>query len=610
MAFGAVFFNFQCLAFYQVSRKARLEKNKSENGGSEKQQMIEQSVIDLVLESTDIVALIGDYVRLQKKGRNYVGKCPFHQESQPSFTVSPDKRIFYCFGCHVGGNAFRFLMLYDNLSFMQALYRLAERAGIRLDRQENRENSQDSKLFEVNAWAAGFYHQILIQSSKAQTARHYLQQRGLDTEIIERFQLGFAPDGWGNLLKTRQFVPELLLAAGLISQSSKGHFYDRFRNRIMFPVKNSSGKVVGFGGRILADGEPKYLNTPETVCFIKNRLLFGLDLAKDSIRRQNQAVLMEGYMDVVTAHQFGVTNAVASLGTSFTLGQARLLSRYTSRVLLAFDSDTAGQVAAFKGLDLLQAADLESGVITVPEGKDPDEFLRKFGLEAWNNLKPDLLLEYKLKVYFKQKLDRLEILEKILPNLAALGGGAKLEESLKLVASRLSLTGQAVQEELLRYLKKSRNNWHKTDIKPDNTIPKALTSMEKAEQKLLHILLHDPESCSVVQKQLGRNFWSRTEYQEIWEKVISAANPAASLNYLSPQAAVLTQELWLKPLDQHLTKIRQDCINILQKELANRQKVQLLQDLAAAEKNGDQESIRLLLQQIQNLFCSRGGVPQ
>ncbi len=573
--------------------------------------MIEQAVIDSVLENTDIVALIGDYVRLQKKGRNYVGNCPFHQENQPSFTVSPEKQIFYCFGCQAGGNAFRFLMLHENLSFGQALYRLAERAGVRLDLPEKTENSRENRLWEINAWAAGFYHQVLLQNPEAEPARRYLRQRGLSSEIIERFQLGFAPAGWDNLLKTKQFAANLLLEVGLVSQSSKGRFYDRFRNRIIFPVKNSSGKIVGFGGRILADGEPKYLNTPETACFVKNRLLFGLDLAKNSIRQQNRAVLMEGYMDVIAAHQYGLTNAVASLGTSFTSGQARLLSRYTSRVLLAFDADAAGQIAAFKSLDLLQEAGLEPCVLSVPEGKDPDEFLRNFGLEAWNSLEPDFLLEYKIKSYLKQKLGRLEILEKILPNLAALGGGAKLEESLNLVTSRLSLTEQAVKEELVRYLKKSRNNWHKTDIKPQisNTISKTLSSYEKAERELLHILLQDPESLGIVQEQLGQNFWSRTEYQEICEKAVSAANPAVCLGHLSSQAAALVQELWLRPPAQHLTKIRQDCIAIIQRELANRQKVQLLQDLAVAEKNGDQENIRLLLQQIQNLFCSRGGVP-
>ena len=345
-------------------------------------------VIEEVRSRNDIVDVISGYVRLQKKGANYFGLCPFHNEKSPSFSVSRSKQMYYCFGCGAGGNVFTFLMEYENDTFPEAVKALADRAGIRLpeadaSEEEKREQGRRSRLLAVNKEAAKYFY-FQLRARQGEQGLSYLRERKLTDETIHRFGLGFAnktPDDLIRYLKSRGFPEELIREAGLANTDEKHGMYDKFWNRVMFPIEDINHRVIGFGGRVMGDGKPKYLNSPETPVFDKSRNLYGLNFARSS--RKGNIILCEGYMDVIAMHQAGFDQAVASLGTAFTPGQAGLLKRYTKEVLLSYDSDGAGVKAALRAIGILKEAGLSGRVIRLDPYKDPDEFIKNRGAEAF-----------------------------------------------------------------------------------------------------------------------------------------------------------------------------------------------------------------------------------
>ena len=344
--------------------------------------------VEEVLQANNIVDVVGTYVHLQKKGANYFGLCPFHNEKSPSFSVSEQQQMFYCFGCGTGGNAATFLMKYENYSFQEALQSLADRAGIKLpevnySEEAKRREEKRQLLRAVNKEAAIYYYKLL-RSQKGRTGQKYLLERKLSPATIRDFGLGFA-DGSGNdlvaHLRNCGFKDEVILEAGVAAFDEKRGMHDKFWNRVIFPIMDVRGQVIGFGGRVLGDGKPKYLNSPETEIFDKSRNLYGLHIAKRS--KAPYKILCEGYMDVISMHQAGFHEAVASLGTSFTEGQAALIKRYSSQMLLAYDSDAAGVRAALRCIGILNRAGIEARVIDLSPKKDPDEFIKAFGPEAF-----------------------------------------------------------------------------------------------------------------------------------------------------------------------------------------------------------------------------------
>ena len=359
--------------------------------------------IDEVREKNDIVDVISEYVLLKPQGKGFFGLCPFHAEKTPSFHVNPEKQLYHCFGCGAGGNVFTFVMAMEKLDFMEAVKFLAERAGMALPQTTQaeefiRSKNRRDRIYQINREAARYYHRMLF-SPEGGRALSYLKSRGVDLNTIRRFGIGYAPDGWENAkrhLLSLGFEEELLVESG-IAVSSKGRSYDRFRNRVVFPIIKPRGLVVGFGGRVLDDSLPKYLNSPESAVFHKSSTLFGLNLIRGGSSLDHM-IIAEGYMDVVTLHRFGFKNAVASLGTSLTQQQAKLIRRYTQQVYIAYDGDTAGQKATLRGLDILQDAGLRVKVILFPEDMDPDEVLRKYGAEFFKKLmdKAVSLVDYKL----------------------------------------------------------------------------------------------------------------------------------------------------------------------------------------------------------------------
>lgn len=345
-------------------------------------------VIEEVRSSNNIVDIIGGYVRLQKKGSSYFGLCPFHNEKSPSFSVSPNKQMYYCFGCGAGGNVFTFIMEYENQTFPEAVKILADRAGIalpeaELTEEQKRERNKRQLLLEINKTAANYFY-YLLNGDQGQQAREYLENRRMSKETQIHFGLGYASKYSNDLylyLKKKGYQDQILKETGLLTYDEKRGAHDKFWNRVMFPIMDVNNRVIGFGGRVMGDGTPKYLNSPETMLFDKSRNLYGLNYARTS--RKPYMIICEGYMDVIAMHQAGFTNAVASLGTAFTTQHSVLLKRYTQEVRLAYDSDDAGQKAALRAIPILKSAGINVRVIHMDPYKDPDEFIKNLGTEAF-----------------------------------------------------------------------------------------------------------------------------------------------------------------------------------------------------------------------------------
>ncbi len=365
--------------------------------------MFSEEIIQRVKDENDIVDVISEKVRLKKSGTNYFGLCPFHNEKSPSFSVSRDKQIFKCFGCGEAGNVISFVMKIYSLNFQEAIKFLAERAKIDVlphNEKNDKKMKEIDQIYKINVEAARYYFSNLRRNKQA---LHYLSERGLSPKIINKYGIGYALPGWNNLqkhLKAKGYSDLDMVKAGLLSKGKNDSLYDRFRNRIIYPVFDYKGKVIGFGGRVLDDSKPKYLNSPETMVFKKGTNLYGLNFAlKDRDNSNKSVIMVEGYMDCISLSQYGITNVVASLGTALTQGQAKLLKRYYDKVIISYDADLAGQNAAMRGLSILGKEGFDIRVLDIPDGKDPDEFIGKHGkdqfIELITNALP--LVEYKVK---------------------------------------------------------------------------------------------------------------------------------------------------------------------------------------------------------------------
>ena len=351
-----------------------------------------QTFIDDLKRQADIVRVVQDYVQLKKKGTNWMACCPFHKEKTPSFSVSPIKEIFYCFGCHKGGSVFNFVMEMERVSFPEAIKLVAEKSGVPLpklidDSRFEAKRHEADDVIQLNKWALDWWEQQLESSGEARIARDYLLQREITDETRKTFRLGYAPDSWdalsGHLLQ-KGATQEQIDRSGLVAKKEEtGRTYDRFRGRLIFPVLDIQGKPIAFGGRTLKNEDAKYINSPETAAYVKGRNLFGLNLTRDEIRRSGFAILVEGFLDLIVPYQFGIRNVVASLGTALTPDQAKLLSRFARKVVVNYDGDNAGVQAAKKAIEILLAEDLEVKILVLPDNSDPDEFIRKAGVSEY-----------------------------------------------------------------------------------------------------------------------------------------------------------------------------------------------------------------------------------
>ncbi len=422
-----------------------------------------ESFLTELTERNDIVDVVSGYVRLGKKsGSNLFGLCPFHSEKTPSFSVSPDKQIYHCFGCGKGGGVINFIMEIENLSFPEAVEFLAKRAGMQMPQEENdRESKKRSRMLSLNRDAARFFYEQL-SSPPGEAARAYMAKRRIGGATAKNFGIGFAPDSWDSLEETMRekgYSAFEMFDAGLVRKGKNGGFYDTFRNRLMFPVIDVRGNVIGFSGRILGDGEPKYMNSPETLVFNKSRNLFALNLAKKS--KSGYIILSEGNIDVVSLHQAGFDSAVASLGTSLTAEQARLISRYTNQVIIAYDNDGAGIKAAQRAIGILEKLDLKVKVLRLSGAKDPDEFIKLKGADAFRNLleASENQIDYRLRsVTDKYDLSvdeqKVEFLKDASDLVARLPGSVERQVYAMRVAAMVGISAEVVTKEVERRRKK------------------------------------------------------------------------------------------------------------------------------------------------------------
>jgi len=594
--------------------------------------LIPADLVEEVRIQTDIVSLVSEYVKLEKKGRNYTGACPFHQERDPSFTVSSEKQMFYCFGCQAGGSAFKFLMLIEGLTFVESVRRLANRAGVYLPDPErsgdDKKAAREERAWKANAEAGDFYHHYLLNSPEAKPAREYLAGRGLSQEAINTFKIGYAPAAWDFLtayMKKAGYGAEEIIETGL-AVGDRNRVFDRFRNRIIFPVANAQGKVVAFGGRILgpSDNQPKYLNTPETPFFNKSRILFGLHLARQAVRQAGYAVIMEGYMDVATAHQFGVCNVMASMGTSLTADQGKLLLRYTRDIYIAYDADSAGMKAAARGLDILQQLGCRLKVISMPRDTDPDDFIRAKGAKGWNKLLEgaESLLEYKIRLAQTGGRDAQGILDEVLPNLSEIKSDIELEDGIKTVASRLNISWEAVKGEIRRYRASQRKIWVKPDKITKNThnivkSDKIRDALSGAELGILKILVESPEKLKLFRSALGDDFIRDPLVKELYHAIVPRIDvggfePARLLDELGEKQSALLSRLIMEKsfgpvgpgdpgeyVPQEIDRIAEDYINVIKRNDQARKRIALMQELANAEKNNDIDLVNDILKKLQ-----------
>jgi len=582
--------------------------------------VIPPELIDRIREATDIVEVISRYVSLKPTGKGFKGLCPFHQEKTPSFTVNADRQFFHCFGCKAGGNAFHFVMRAESLTFVEAVKELAQRAGVELPDAgtpvNQAQETQRRQLLEVTAWAAGRFQEALRRPGVNEPAKAYLQRRGVNAELSEAFGLGFAPDGWDNLMKAAHrdhYSEGLLEKAGLIVPRKEGNgFYDRFRQRLMFPIRDLQGRVVAFGGRVLDGSEPKYLNSPETPLFKKGELLYGLDLAREAARRHGRLVLVEGYMDVMACHAFGFSEAVASLGTALTSSQANLIRRFAEKVLLMYDADEAGVQASLRAFEVLNREGLLVQVVAIPGAKDPDEFLRAQGAAAFQGLldQPQTMVEFVFQYLArKENLDRLEgkvaVLKALAPVVAQMASPVERSLSVQWVAGRLQLDENTVLQELGRQK-------HPAHMPPAAAALNA--APDPAEEKfspeelgLLSALLKRPGLVDKLRERLRPEFFAGRIHRSLVEALLAAvpATPDQEEDWTQGWINTLPEPAWVETAltlwsettgGGNSEAVAHDCLNRLEGEFLRRE-IRLVQaQLGAAQQAGEREEFKKLAQ--------------
>lgn len=578
-----------------------------------------QTFIDDLRRQADIVRVVQDYVSLKKKGSNWMACCPFHQEKTPSFSVNPAKDIYYCFGCGKGGSVFTFVMEIERVSFPEAIKIVAEKANVPLPAMENDQKFEARRkdadeIIEMNSWALSWWEAQLDEGGVgARAAREYLTKREIKDETRRAFRLGYAPDSWDGLsshLKSRGATPAQIERSGLVVLKETGGSYDRFRGRLIFPVLDAQGRAVAFGGRTLTpDGEPKYLNSPETAAYTKGRHLYGLHLTRDDIRRRKFAILVEGYLDLIIPYQFGVRNMVASLGTALTPEQAKLLGRFARKVVVNYDGDRAGVQAAKRAIETLLAEDFEAKVLVLPEGADPDEFIRTEGVEAYHERRGRALphIQFVLEQAVRERnllrpADKAAAVEEVLPFVRVVRNGIQKREYFDIAMDTLRVEERSLRNELWQTIK-TGSGADQAGVK-QKVVRAAGAQPTVAEQRLLELLFTDAEVRRAILSQLEAADYEALPTASIFRALIEieenneAFDSAALLSKTEsdPLAADLVPLLLMsepqreegEAADDVLT-IAESCLTALRLMMIDRRINELTAELATAERAGEAE---------------------
>jgi len=489
---------------------------------------VPEEVIDRITERADIVEIISEYLPLKKAGKNYKALCPFHQERTPSFMVSPQKQLFHCFGCGVGGSVFSFLMKWEKITFPEAIRNLGEKVGIPVSfsAEEERASGYKEELYRINELVAEIFQEELKRNT---SAKAYLKERGFDEKTVATFKIGFAPSSKEFLqaCRKRDLSREKLQEVGLLFTSDKGtRAY--FRYRIIFPIFTSRGRICGFGGRVIDDSMPKYLNSSESPTFDKGKTLYGLNFSKEAIRRENEAILVEGYTDLIYLHQVGIRNVVASLGTSLTPWQARTIKRHTDQTFIAYDQDKAGVAATLRGIDLLLEADLRIRVIPLPRGKDPADLVKK-GTDLFLEKKAEATpyFDYRLKLEMEKRPsldleDKIEIVKALFPTLGKNKDVVRIRGFIKKLSQRLDLD----EESIVIEFEKFKRNGDRRLFRRHLSLGKR-DARQEWEKTLLQLMMDDEEIIETVEKKRGSHLFRNPSYRLVAEKLMDLSKEGA-----------------------------------------------------------------------------------
>lgn len=597
---------------------------------------IPEDKISEIRNTVDIVDVISEVILLKKTGKNYVGLCPFHSEKTPSFTVSPEKQIFYCFGCGAGGNVFSFLMKHEGLTFPESARMLARRYGIEIPvtkpkPDQKKRLSEKESLFNINKKAMGFFHTVLCKKPEGKKAMAYLRKRGITQETIDRFYLGYAPARWDSMVRyfTQKHVPmPLVEKAGLIlPRKNKDGFYDRFRDRIIFPIINLNQQVIGFGGRVMDDALPKYLNSPDSPVFNKGRALYGIDLAKSECRLKDSAYIAEGYFDVLALHQHGIKNSVATLGTAFTVEHLRAVKGYAGRVNLVFDSDAAGIKSAERSIGMFIEGNVDARIVILPTGYDPDTYLFEFGAEKFINVAQNalgvmsFLIQSAIKAHGLSLEGKARIVADLAERLSAVDDPVARSLCVKEISERLNIDEAAILEKIRTGASKTRKSFSTRAGSPGagglpqhsgEAVPGAEGGLEndhRLERQLVAMMIQFPEILpEIEQRHLLDRFASR-RLKTIGRLVLEKFNkmPFHVSEILTgiddpEQRKIITQLAMQEDVWD-----REGCLRLIsQFEMStNRRENKLLEQIKSAEKEKNYDLLLELMRQKQQLLRKR-----
>ncbi len=553
--------------------------------------MSDDRVLEDIKSRLDIVDIISEYVPLKKAGQNWKGLCPFHAEKTPSFAVSPSKQMFHCFGCGAGGDVFSFLIKHENITFQEAMRSLAKRAGVSLREAkiDHRIREKRDVLIRLCSDAADFYRRNL---SRDRRAMDYLKNRGITDESTNTFSIGYAQKNWDALyreMKAKGYTADVMKEAGVVT-TGKGNPYDIFRDRIIFPIINLQDDVIAFGGRVMDASEPKYLNSPDTLIYNKGNILYALNLAKEAIRQKGYAIIVEGYMDVVTSHQYGFRNVVAPLGTSLTQGHIKLLRRFTDRAILVFDSDEAGIRAAKRGIGLLLEAGMEAKVLILPNGHDPDSFLRQEGREQMSGLlkKAMHLPEFFLSLT-RDSGDNVAIATEAVEIIARIPNRMRQGHYINDLSDRLGINEGFLREELKR-IKVPQN----TATKRMSLVPKK--SRPKHEELILKIILNDIGFLNKVSQLISEEDFNDPLLKELYKKLCSLKEINHVIKEATDEERALITELSMAESQEEPEKAVTDCI----KRINDRRFKQVLEELQKKIRTAEDAGNTVLLNNLLN----------
>ncbi|MCX5686156.1 MAG: DNA primase [Candidatus Omnitrophica bacterium] len=575
---------------------------------------IPDNIIDKIQEKSDIVEIISAYIPLKKVGRNYKTTCPFHHEKTPSFIVSPDKQIYHCFGCGAGGNVFSFLMKYENLQFPEVIEMLAKKTGVVLPRgagRKDEENSFTSQLYKINELACQFFQSCLANNK---TARDYLTSRGIGDEAAHTFKIGYAPDQWEGLLnffKTRSATSQVLEKAGLVISNDKGGHYDRFRNRVIFPITDLKNRTLGFGARVLDSSLPKYINSPETAIYSKGRNLYGLDVSCAAIKKEGYALVVEGYLDFIIPYQAGIKNIIATLGTALTVDQITLLKRFANTVIMVYDPDEAGEAASLRNLDLCISEDVNVYIAELPAGLDPDGYIRKFGADDF------LKLVKSSKNLFDYKIDKLTkrfsintsngktaIAGEMLPTLSRINNAVLKSTLIKKLSDRLSVDEEALKIEL----KKVKTGYSERRYVPDTA--EARIDKNSAELIVLALLLEGGSLAGKAFAEIAPDEFRNSSVRELVKLIftlnkdnrqISPARLISQTSGSAEAANLISEAVGILEIVKDKDKTMADCISRIKKDNL-RERLNMLQEaIRAAHNQKDEDRMKALVSEYNDL---------